>query len=130
MGFVLWRFLFSTKTTEEVDAKAKSLSLRNYWTGMKGFSKNRNFIILSFLSGLRAMTQMGLATFLPIYLVKELSLSPALVGGYIAIMQGAGMASPPISGLISDKKGRKPFNSQLALKSILITDPSPDTFFN
>jgi sugar phosphate permease len=47
-------------------------------------------------------------TFLPIYLANELKYSPALVGTYITIIQAAGIFGSPISGAISDKKGRRP----------------------
>ncbi len=54
------------------------------------------------------MTQSGLFTFLPIYLAHELKYSPALVGTYITVMRAAGIFALPISGVLSDKKGRRP----------------------
>jgi MFS family permease len=120
MGFILWRFLFN-KSVSQGHEKGKSQTLRDYWTGIKELVRNKNLIFLSFLSGLRAMTQNGLATFLPIYLVKELNLNPALVGSYIAVMQGAGMVSSPFSGLISDKRGRKQIvNAGLFTTSLIL----------
>jgi MFS family permease len=120
MGFILWRFLFN-KSMSKAYVNGEGHNLRDYWIGIRELSKNLDFILLSFLSGLRAMTQMGLVTFLPIYLAKELNLSPVLVGGYVAIMQGAGMASPLFSGWISDKKGRKPvINAGLFTTSLML----------
>lgn len=120
MGFILWRFLFN-RSMSKVDEKGESQNIRDYWIGIKKLAKNKNVLSLSLLSGLRAMTQTGLATFLPIYLVKELHLNPALVGSYIAIMQGAGMAAAPLSGWISDKRGRRPVvNAGLFSTSLII----------
>lgn len=109
MGFFLWRFLFNQSGSHnDIKGESQNISLRNYWMGIGGLLRNKDFIFLSFLSGLRGMTQNGIATFLPIYLVKELNLNPALVGNYIAVMHGAGIASSPFSGWISDKRGRRP----------------------
>ena len=122
MGFILWRFLFNQSgSPNEIKGESQNISLKNYWIGIRGLVRNKDFIFLSLLSGLRAMTQNGLATFLPIYLVKELNLNPALVGSYIAVMQGAGIASSPFSGWVSDKRGRKPVvNAGLFTTSLII----------
>ena len=120
MGFILWRFLFN-KSMGKDQIKSESQNIKDYWTGIKELVRNKNLIFLSFLSGLRAMTQNGIATFLPIYLVKELNLNPALVGSYIAVMQGAGIASSPFSGWVSDKRGRRPVvNAGLFTTSLII----------
>ncbi len=120
MGFILWRVLFN-KSSSNFCIKGESQDMKEYCRGIKKLVINKNLIFLSFLSGLRAMTQNGLSTFLPIYLVKELSLNPALVGSYIAVMQGAGMVSSPFSGLISDIKGRKKVvNAGLFSTSLII----------
>ncbi len=120
MGFILWRILFR-KGISKVHIKGESQNIKDYWRGIRKLIRNKNLIFLSLLSGLRAMTQNGLSTFLPIYLVKELSLNPALVGSYIAVMQGAGMVSSPFSGLLSDKRGRKQvINAGLLTTSLII----------
>ncbi len=122
MGFILWRFLFNQSGSHrDIKGEGQKISLKNYWIGIGELVRNKDFIFLSFLSGLRAMTQNGLATFLPIYLVKELNLNPALVGSYIAVMQGAGIASSPFSGWVSDKRGRRPVvNAGLFTTSLII----------
>src|SRR5262249_27311238 len=58
--------------------------------------------------GVRSMTQQGLQFALPLYLANTLMLAPGLVGLYLALLQGAGIAASPLSGTISDRAGRKP----------------------
>ncbi|MBI3015477.1 MAG: MFS transporter [Candidatus Tectomicrobia bacterium] len=107
MGFVLWRLLAKGGPVRD-QAKGKELSLKEYWEAVKTLAKNKSILLLCCLSGMRAMTQSGLFTFLPIYLANVLKYSPALVGSYISVVQAAGIFSSPIAGTISDKKGRRP----------------------
>lgn len=107
MGFVLWRLLAKSGPVRD-QAKGKELSLKEYWEAVKTLAKNKSILLLCCLSGMRAMTQSGLFTFLPIYLANVLKYSPALVGSYISVVQAAGIFSSPIAGTISDKKGRRP----------------------
>jgi MFS family permease len=65
-------------------------------------------LLIALLGGARAMTQSGLQVFLPIYLTTIAALSPALVGTYLAVVQGAGIVSGPLSGGLSDRFGRRP----------------------
>jgi len=107
MGFVLWMLLTKAGTVR-APAKGKELSLKEYWVAVKTMLKNKSILLLCCMSGMRAMTQSGLFTFLPLYLANELKYSPALVGTYISVVQAAGIVSSPISGTLSDKKGRRP----------------------
>ena len=66
------------------------------------------------------MTQNGLLTFLPIYLAYELKYSPALVGTYLTVFRAAGIFATPISGVVSDKKGRRPVLTAGLLTSSLL----------
>jgi MFS family permease len=120
MGFFLWR-LFTTAGTVDAGAKGKGLSLQEYWVAVKTMTQNKNILLLCSLSGMRAMTQSGLFTFLPIYLVHELKYSPALVGTYVSVVQAAGIFASPISGTISDKRGRRPvLMAGLSITSLLL----------
>ena len=94
--------------TIRTDERRKELSLREYWVAVKTMARNKSILLLCSLSGMRSMTQSGLFTFLPIYLANELKYSPALVGTYMTVVQASGIFSSPISGAISDKKGRRP----------------------
>jgi MFS family permease len=107
MGLVLWRLLVKVGTVRG-ELKGNELSLKEYWVAVKTMAQNRSILLLCSLSGMRSMTTNGLFTFLPIYLAHELKYSPALVGAYITVVQAAGIFASPISGVISDKKGRRP----------------------
>jgi sugar phosphate permease len=120
MGFVLWRLL-AKEGTVRAQAKGKDLSLKEYWMAVKTMAQNKSILLLCSLSGLRSMTQTGLFTFLPIYLANELKYSPALVGIYITVIQAAGIFGSPLSGAISDKKGRRPvLTAGLVTTSLLL----------
>lgn len=84
-----------------------SLSLRGYWEGVVGLARNSGVMLLTLVGGLRAMTDNGLRTFIPFYLTG-LGMGPALIGVYLAVVQGAGLIASPISGWGSDRFGRKP----------------------
>ena len=71
-------------------------------------ARNKSVLLLCSLAGMRSMTSIGLFTFLPLYLAHELKYPPALVGTYMTVVQGAGIFASPISGTISDRKGRRP----------------------
>ena len=120
MGFVLWRLLVRAGTMGG-EARGKDLSVREYWAAVKTMARNRSICLLCSLSGLRAMTQTGLFTFLPLYLVHELRYSPAVVGTYLTVVQAAGIFSSPISGALSDRKGRRPIlTAGLLVTSLLL----------
>ena len=120
MGFVLWRLLVKAGTIR-AEAKGKELSLKEYWVAVKTMAQNKSILLLCTLSGMRSMTQSGLFTFLPLYLAHELKYSPALVGTYITVVQAAGIFASPISGVISDKKGRRPvLTAGLLITSLLL----------
>jgi MFS family permease len=127
MGFVLWRLLAKFETGR-VEMRGKELSLPEYWTTVRTLARNRSILMLCSLGGLRAMTSIGLFTFLPLYLAHELKYSPALVGVYMGVVQGAGIFASPISGTLSDKKGRRPVlmaglvTTSLLLAALVILD--------
>ena len=83
-------------------------SPRMYARGLRALIGNGNMVLIAMLGGARAMTHMALSVFLPIYLTAVAGLAPALVGTYLAIVQGAGVVSGPLSGGLSDRIGRRP----------------------
>jgi len=107
MGLVLWRLLSSAGTLR-AETRGKELSLKEYGAAVKTLIRNRRVLLLCCLAGMRAMTSIGLFTFLPIYLAHELGYPPALVGTYMTVVQGAGIFAAPASGTLSDRKGRRP----------------------
>ena len=91
---------------------------------MKDFAsllKNRALMLVSVGSSFRTMTQVGLLTFLPVYLAYEMGYSPFAVGVCLAVMQIAGFAAGPIGGHLSDKLGRKRVvMSSMVLSGVMI----------
>jgi len=119
MGFVLWRLLAKAGSIQ-AEGKGKEPSLKEYWAAVKIMGRNKSILLLCLLAGMRSMTQNGLFTFVPIYLAHELKYSPALVGIYIAVFRAAGILATPISGVISDRKGRRPVLTAGLLTSSLL----------
>ena len=107
MGLVLWRLLAKVGTIRN-EGGGKKLSLKEYCTAVKTMARNKSVLLLCSLAGMRSMTSIGLFTFLPLYLAHELKYPPALVGTYMTVVQGAGIFASPLSGTISDRKGRRP----------------------
>ena len=107
MGFILWRLLAKAGRVQAED-KGKEPSLKEYWVAVKTMAQNKSVLLLCFLAGMRSMTQNGLFTFVPIYLAHELNYPSAMVGIYITVFRAAGIFATPISGVISDRRGRRP----------------------
>jgi len=80
-----------------------------YWGQLRtGVLQNVALLKVAVLSVLRTMGQQGLQTFLPLYLAYDLQFSPKLVGLGLALMTFSGSLLEPLSGLLSDRAGRKP----------------------
>ena len=116
MGLFLWK-LFANIEMASDEGKGKGLSAKEYWVAVKTMAQNKSILLLCMLSGMLQMTQSGLFTFLPIYLAHDLNYPPAMVGVYLAVTRVAGVFAAPISGAISDKRGRR----SLLTAGLLIT---------
>src|SRR4051812_45884180 len=106
MALVFW--IAMRNVSLQSVAAADKRSVRDYLRGARTLFYDPNMLKIAFLGGARAMTQAGLSTFLPIYLAGTVGLSAALIGTYMAVVQGAGIISGPISGGLSDRIGRRP----------------------
>jgi MFS transporter, FSR family, fosmidomycin resistance protein len=82
-------------------------TLTDYAKGLRVLLSNGRLMVLAMVSGVRAMTQLGLSTFLPLYLLNELHVPAALMGLYLAVVQASGMVATPIAGTLSDRLGPK-----------------------
>jgi sugar phosphate permease len=72
-------------------------------------------------SAFRTMTQVGLLTFLPVYLAYELNYSPFAVGICLTVLQVAGFIAAPIGGHLSDTMGRRRvIMSSMVLTAVMI----------
>jgi MFS family permease len=88
-------------------APSRTLAAKDYVRGLRLLLRNGRLLVLALVSGVRAMTQLGLSTFLPLYLLNERHLPAALIGLYLAVVQGSGMIATPIAGVLSDRLGPK-----------------------
>ncbi len=79
----------------------------DYAKGLGVLVRNGRLLVLTLVSGVRAMTQLGLSTFLPLYLSNELHVPAPLLGLYLALVQASGMVATPIAGALSDRLGPK-----------------------
>jgi MFS family permease len=92
-----------------LDDDRLSRQAKGYWRDLKsGLVYNSAVMKVAVLSILRTMGQQGLETFLPLYMADSLKFSPALVGVGLAVMTFSGSWLEPLSGLLSDRIGRKP----------------------
>jgi MFS family permease len=115
---VLGAFTMAQGRDEQaINAAAQARDIKNYLRGFASLLTNRALMLISIGSAFRTMTQVGLLTFLPVYLAYELGYSPFLVGACLSIMQVAGLIASPIAGHLSDRIGRK----SVAISSLLIT---------
>jgi MFS transporter, FSR family, fosmidomycin resistance protein len=72
----------------------------------KDIVKNRNILIMFFVSVFRTLGQSGTTVFLPLYLTLDLKLPAGTMGFYISTLFFFAGISPAVSGWISDRVGR------------------------
>lgn len=84
---------------------------------------NRAVFALFLISVLRAMGQMSLLAFLPLYLTLDLKLPVSTMGFYVSLLFFFGGLAPSVSGYLSDRIGRAPlmiWGSALSAASIAL----------
>ena len=79
----------------------------DYFSGLFGLLKNKAMVGLVAITGLRSMGQSAVNTFLPLYLLSDLSYSPLEVGLFMSGAQVVGVGAQPVMGSLSDRFGRK-----------------------
>ena len=90
-----------------VNARGNRQSSRQYLAGFMSLLRNRTLMLVSFSAACRTLTQVGLMTFLPVYLAYEMQYSPFLVGMCMTLLQIAGFLAGPVGGHLSDRIGRR-----------------------
>lgn len=106
MAAIFWRMM--RRVPLRGPKAGARLDVRSYAVAAGALLRNGSMLLIALLGGARAMTQSGLSVFLPIYLSTVALLSPALIGTYLGVVQGAGIISGPLSGGLSDRFGRRP----------------------
>jgi predicted MFS family arabinose efflux permease len=118
---MLGAFTMSSSRGDAINAGANSRGVKAYLKDFASLLRNRELMLVSIGSAFRTMTQVGLLTFLPVYLAYEMGYSPFAVGVCLALMQVAGFAASPIGGHLSDKMGRKRIvMSSMVLSGVMI----------
>src|SRR5688572_8065999 len=104
-----------------LNAAGDKRSAKDYTRDFMSLMRNRALMLISCSAALRSLTQVGLLTFLPVYLAYELNYSPFVVGICLSVLQIAGLIAGPIGGHLSDKIGRKQvIMSSMALSAVMI----------
>lgn len=106
-----------TREDGSINTAVESWNARKYLRDFVSLLRNRGLMLVSCSSAFRTMTQVGLLTFLPVYLAYELGYSPFIVGACLTVLQVAGFIAAPIAGHLSDKLGRK----RVVISSMLLT---------
>lgn len=114
---MLGAFSMARAGDDHINAGGEKRGARDYFRDFASLLKNRGLMLVSAGSAFRTMTQVGLHTFLPVYLAYELGYSPLLVGLCLTVLQTAGLVASPIAGHMSDKMGRK----NVAVSSMALT---------
>jgi MFS transporter, FSR family, fosmidomycin resistance protein len=114
---LLGAFTMGSAHGDAINAGAKTRGAMAYLKDFASLFRNRALMLVAIGSAFRTMTQVGLLTFLPVYLAYEMGYSPFAVGVCLAVMQAAGFAASPIGGHLSDKLGRK----RIVMSSMLLS---------
>ncbi len=102
----------------DINAKAaQPWSAKQYRADLGSLLRNRALIMVSVSAMFRTLTQVGLLTFLPLYLANELGYNLFIVGVCMAVLQIAGFAASPIAGHLSDQWGRR----RVVMSSMVLT---------
>lgn len=95
------------KPKQHLNAGGGKSGNAQYLAGFVSLLKNRTLMLVSFSAACRTLTQVGLMTFLPVYLAYEMNYSPFLVGLCMTLLQVAGFLAGPVGGHLSDRMGRR-----------------------
>jgi sugar phosphate permease len=106
-----------TKGKDTLNATAESRKFSHYAQDSLNLLRNKTLMMISVSASFRTMTQVGLLTFLPVYLAYELHYSPFIVGACLTVLQIAGFIAAPMAGHMSDQMGRK----RVVMSSMLLT---------
>ena len=90
------------------DKPAQSRGFREYLHQLRAMLSSAAVGVICLLAGLRGMAQVGMRTFVPLYVVNELGATAVWVGATLLVFQGTGALATPLVGAASDRVGRAP----------------------
>jgi len=107
LALVLLASLRSSTGLRTDPAPAAAGRARGSLHGIGATLRNPALLALALVSGIRSLTQNGLSTFLPLYLVYVLRLPAPVLGLYMTLVQASGLVATPLAGSLSDRIGPK-----------------------
>jgi MFS family permease len=109
MGIVLLITILPNDAVTRAKSKAKGgFSARDYIAGLKTMVMRPVIAGLCLVAAFRAVAQVGLTLFLPVYLVNDLGFDPLKTGIVMTCLFIGGIIAAPIMGVVSDRIGRRP----------------------
>jgi MFS family permease len=86
----------------------RGVGASDYVSGLKMMIKDKAVVGLCLMAAFRTAAQVGLFTFIPLYLVEVMKASPLFMGSNMTAMQLTGVVASLIAGTASDKVGVRP----------------------
>lgn len=127
-GILVWMMLRHIPTGERT-----SPTVAGYLRSMGRLFVNRRLLLILLFAGGFAGGQSAILTFLPVYLREDVGVSSMTLGLYLGLANVGGIASQPLMGYVSDRRGRKavlvPSMAALALSFLGLYMASPGLVF-
>ncbi|MEM7404590.1 MAG: MFS transporter [Pseudomonadota bacterium] len=120
-AIIVLLMLNPARRTNMADAGGAATAFIDYLRKLRGMLSSTTIWVIGTLAGLRGTAQVGMRTFVPLYVVNELGANAVWVGAILLVFQGSGAVMTPIAGSLSDRLGRGPvFMTGLAVAAVAI----------
>jgi sugar phosphate permease len=109
----LWLVLRGAETYQQLGARKQaetSRSLKEQFTALREVLRNSGNIltVLLVVKAVAGFGQGGLMLWVPLYLSQDQDMGTFCVGVHVALLTGMGIATGPLFGWLSDRRGRVP----------------------
>ena len=104
---LLLHFCQPQEGDRRVSASVATSSVMGVFEGFGALLRNRTVTMLALGSAFRAITQVSLLIFVPVYIAHVLGYSEFWIGVCMFALQACGFAAAPIAGHLSDTMGRR-----------------------
>lgn len=120
-ALVVMAFIAPSGGHRYADKPVETRGFREYLHQLRSMLSSTVVWTICLLAGLRGMAQVGMRTFVPLYVVNELGATAVWVGATLLVFQGTGALATPVVGAASDRLGRAPvFMVGLASTAVLV----------
>jgi len=109
---MLWLLLRRADTFQQLGARPQiaprpmGQQLRELWTLLR--TSGTVLLLLVTIQSIAGFGQGGLLLFIPLYLQQTAGMDSLGIGLHVALLTGAGVATAPLFGMLSDRIGRAP----------------------